>query len=114
MLNAALFACLSPAAVDGDTIRCRDVGLVRLVGIDAPELPGHCRVGRECTPGDGFAAKRALAALLRQGPVICAPTGRDKYGRLLARCTVARQDLSCTMVARRQAVVRYTRLKCQF
>ena len=114
LISAALFVCAAPQAVDGDTIRCRGVGLIRLVGIDSPELAGHCRAGRVCTPGDGPAAKRAMAALLRQGPVTCAPTGRDKYGRLLARCTVRQQDLSCTMVSLGYAVVRYSRLKCQF
>ncbi len=115
---AALFVCAAPQAVDGDTLRCRGVGLVRLEAIDAPELPGHCRVDRACTPGNGAAARAALAALLRPGPVTCAPRARDKYGRLLARCTAPvkgqPRDLSCAMVAGGYAVERYRRLKCWF
>jgi micrococcal nuclease len=37
---AALFLCLAPVAVDGDTLRCGG-DLVRLIGIDAPEMPGR-------------------------------------------------------------------------
>lgn len=43
--------CVSPTVVDGDTLRCGSTR-IRLSSIDAPELPGHCRPGRECTPGD--------------------------------------------------------------
>lgn len=38
---------------DGDTIRC-GAERIRLLGIDAPELPGHCRSGRACAPGDPY------------------------------------------------------------
>lgn len=108
---AALFLCLAPVAVDGDTLRCGGE-LVRLIGIDAPELPGHCRKGRVCTPGDGFAAKRAMAELVARGAVKCASVGRDHYGRTLARCDAGGVDLSCAMIASGQAVVRYSRISC--
>lgn len=108
---AALFLCLAPVAVDGDTLRCGGE-LVRLIGIDAPELPGHCRKGRVCTPGDGFAAKRAMAELVARGAVKCASVGRDHYGRTLARCDAGGVDLSCAMIASGQAVARYSRISC--
>lgn len=107
----ALFLCLSPVAVDGDTLRCGSE-LVRLIGIDAPELPGHCRRGRVCTPGDGFESRRALHSLIARRPVRCAGVGRDRYGRVLARCEAGGVDLSCAMIARRQAVARYSRIEC--
>ena len=109
---AALFACTAPSATDGDTLWCRGVGSVRLMAIDAPELPGHCRAGRECVTGDGRASRAALARLLRRGPVHCTSAGRDSYGRTLARCTAAGSDLSCSMVAVGMAVERYGRLSC--
>ncbi len=114
LIPALAFICLSPVAVDGDTLRCRNrEELVRLVGIDAPELPGHCRTGRVCTPGDGFASKAGLAALVARGTVRCTARARDTYGRLLARCAAEGVgDLSCTMVARGFAVERYARLRC--
>lgn len=49
------FTCQSVSVIDGDTFNC-DGQRVRMAGIDAPELPGHCRPGRDCTPGDPFAS----------------------------------------------------------
>ena len=114
MLLAAAFACLSPVAVDGDTLRCgAGVGLVRLLAIDAPEMPGHCRVGRRCTAGNGFASKAALSRFVMRGGVVCSTRGRDHYGRVLARCSAGGADLSCAMVAGGFAVERYGRLGCR-
>jgi micrococcal nuclease len=110
-LAAIAFLCASPVAVDGDTLRCRGQGLVRLHSIDAPEMPGHCRRGRICTPGDPHASKASLAALVRSGPVTCRAEGRDRYGRMLARCESRRRDLSCEQVRRGQAVIRYSSLR---
>lgn len=117
LIAAAAFACASPVAVDGDTLRCGGGAahpsfLVRLLGIDAPELPGHCRPGRVCTPGDGAASTRAMAALIAGGRVVCAAQGRDSYGRVLASCRAGGVELSCAMVARGFAVERYSRLRC--
>jgi endonuclease YncB( thermonuclease family) len=89
-------------------------GPVRLIGIDAPEMPGHCRAGRVCTPGDGAAARDVLAQLI--GPherLHCRGEGRDAYGRLLARCRAGGRDLSCAMIARGQAVARYRAIDCK-
>ena len=110
LLLSLAFACASPHASDGDTLRCAAQGPVRLLAIDAPELPGHCRRGRACTAGDPFASKAALARLLARGAVVCSPVGRDRYHRVLARCAAAGVDLSCAMVAGGFAVERYSRL----
>ena len=105
--------CQAPRAVDGDTIRCTNlVRSVRLVGIDAPELAGHCRRERQCTPGDGQAAKRALASLMRQGPVRVQITGRDRYFRHLALVYAAGRNLNCQLLHTGQAVPRYSRISC--
>jgi micrococcal nuclease len=64
--------------VDGDTISCRDLGSVRLIGIDSPE-------GNQ--EPFGSAARAALSALLRVGETIQLESDvepRDRYGRLLA------------------------------
>lgn len=84
-----LLLSLAPATVtctvtDGDTLRCDQIGRVRLLGIDAPELPGHCRKGRVCVPGDGPASKRSLERMVR-GPVTIQPVTRDRYGRVVAQ-----------------------------
>ena len=52
-------------AIDGDTLRCGSIR-IRLLGIDAAELPGHCRIGRHCAPGDPFAQQAALRRLAAQ------------------------------------------------
>lgn len=105
--------CEAPRAIDGDGIRCANLPVgVRLIGIDAPELPGHCHRGRVCTPGDGFAARAAMAALLTRGRVTVSPVGFDRYGRILARVTVGRIDLSCRLIATGAAVRRYAPISC--
>lgn len=105
--------CEAPRAIDGDTIRCANLfRSVRLAGIDAPELPGHCRRGRVCTPGDGQAAKRTLARLMRLGPVRLQVTGRDRYWRTLAIVSAGRVNLNCELLRRGQAVRRYSRISC--
>jgi micrococcal nuclease len=118
MIDAApppAIICEAPRALDGDTIACANLPRhVRLLGIDAPELPGHCRTGRQCTPGDGEASTRVLAALLGLGAVIITPKATDRYGRTLARVEVAESgaDLSCAMLATGAAVRRYSRIGC--
>lgn len=106
--------CEAPRAIDGDTIRCANIPrAIRLIGIDAPELPGHCRRGRQCTPGDGHAARRALAALLAAGPVVVHPSPRnDRYGRLLAHVLADGLDAGCAMITASWAVERYAPAAC--
>lgn len=102
--------CDSPRIIDGDTFDCGGVR-IRLQGIDAPEMPGHCRPGRQCTPGNPFAAQQTLVQLTR-GPVACQRTATDVYGRTVARCTSGGQDLSCAMLAAHRAVHRYGAIDC--
>lgn len=105
--------CERPWVSDGDTISCRNLRVrVRMLGIDAPEMPGHCNAGRKCTPGNGQASKAVLIGMVRSGPVLVKPQGYDKYNRMLARVSVNGVDLSCAMVARRAAVLRYARIDC--
>jgi endonuclease YncB( thermonuclease family) len=105
--------CHAPRAVDGDTIRCQNIGkAIRLAGIDAPELGGKCRRGKVCAPGDGEASRRTMAALIASAPVTITPAGRDRYGRIIARVTAGRIDVSCEMIRRRQAIPRYGQLDC--
>lgn len=47
-ISSQEFLCHWPKVIDGDTIHCRYTR-VRLAGIDAPEMPGHCQPGRACT-----------------------------------------------------------------
>jgi endonuclease YncB( thermonuclease family) len=84
-------------ATDGDTIVCGSER-IRLTAIDAPEMPGHCRKGRDCVPGDPFASKRAMAGYLTQ-PLTIERIGTDRYGRTVADVFSAGQSVSCLQLA---------------
>lgn len=90
-MSFVALACLL-VAVDGDTLRCGGER-IRLLGIDAPEMPGHCRRGRQCVEGDPHASKAALSAMLK-GKATIERRGHDHYGRTLARVRVSGVDLS--------------------
>ena len=72
----SLWGCI---AIDGDTLNC-DGERIRLLGIDAPELPGHCNPGRIC--GDPFSSQQNLQNAL-QDPMSVERIGNDRYGRTL-------------------------------
>ena len=75
--------------IDGDTFSSRRGGNWRLARIDTPELPGHCRPGRECVKGDPYLATAALDALLRDVPIRCKLVTTDVYGRNIGECYTA-------------------------
>lgn len=83
-------------AIDGDTIKC-GTERIRLLGIDAPEMPGHCRRGRVCVEGDPYASKDALAAMLK-GKVRIDRVGYDHYGRTLALVEAGGRDVICAQL----------------
>jgi len=104
------FLCAPLTVTDGDSLRCGKLR-VRLIGIDAPEMPGSCRLGRQCVQGDPYAARYYLV-LLTRATIRCTPEGQDRYGRTLARCTANGVDLSCAMIRSGHAVRRYTDIRC--
>lgn len=108
--SATEIACNLPRVIDGDTMDCSGIR-IRLASIDAPEMPGHCRAGRQCTPGDPYAARNYLSFLTR-GPVECRPVDIDVYGRTVASCHSDGRDLPCAMVEAGRAVRRYGWLWC--
>lgn len=103
--------CRTPRVTDGDTLRCGDIR-IRLQGIDSPEMGGKCRPGRECVDGDPIAAKENLRRLVSRGPLECTKSDTDRYGRMVARCVVAKVDLSCEQIRTGHAVPRYARIDC--
>ncbi|WP_230770222.1 thermonuclease family protein [Sphingomonas sp. Leaf4] len=100
-MSFIVLAC-ALVAIDGDTLRCGEE-TIRLLGIDAPELPGHCREGRDCAPGDPFAAKAALQVAAK-GDATVERIGKDVYSRTLARVRVNGIDLSCSQMAGGHAI----------
>lgn len=108
-LIALLAALASPTqissclAVDGDTLRCGRER-VRLLGIDAPEMPGHCQRGRQCPPGDPHQSTASLRAALGRGSLTITRVGEDRYGRTLALVRAGSTDLSCWQLRKGQAI----------
>jgi micrococcal nuclease len=98
-----VISCPSVYVVDGDTLRCGPVRL-RLLGIDAPELPGHCAAYRQCAPGDAFASKRSLIDALRNGRVTYAIVTTDRFGRYVVEAWAGRANLSCWQLQHGQAI----------
>ena len=83
--------------IDGDTIAVHGQR-IRLHGIDAPESRQLCRL--DGTPWQcGKDAANALADKIARRPVTCEDLGRDRYKRIIARCTVAGEDLEKWMVS---------------
>lgn len=90
------------SVTDGDTIRCDDER-IRLLGIDAPELPGHCRPGRNCVDGDPYASTSSLATAM-VGKLTIERIGKDRYGRTLAMVAGNMGDLSCWQIKHKQVI----------
>ncbi|WOE76729.1 thermonuclease family protein [Alterisphingorhabdus coralli] len=85
-------------AIDGDTLRC-DSRRVRLLGIDAAELPGHCHPNRQCAPGDPHAQADALRIYANTGPLAITVLEQDRYGRDVAIVESERDGIAqCYMI----------------
>ena len=75
-----------PRVVDGDSLKFGSVA-VRLHGIDAPESDQVCsRNGQDWRCG--FEATAALAALVENYWVDCSEIDKDRYGRIIAVCSI--------------------------
>lgn len=82
--------------VDGDSL---EIGQhrIRLWGIDAPEFKQTCTRGKErwsC----GYAATDALRRHLDGAIVQCVTVDKDRYGRLVAKCSSHQRSISEWMV----------------
>lgn len=104
VLVAAMVACPLAIVHDGDTIRCGRER-VRIVGIDAPELPGSSKCEPRptrtawCDYQAGYRSRDALRGFLARGPVMIDRRGVDRYGRTLARVTVNGVDAGRFLIA---------------
>ena len=95
--------------IDGDTFTVRAhiwIGQelttnVRLLGVNAPELSGHCEEERVLAD----AARRFLAARLEGHSVTLRDIALDKYGgRVLARVEDTAGDIAAALLAARLVV----------
>ncbi len=91
--------------LDGDSLEVAGER-IRLHGIDAPERRQLCRLdGKPWQCGKD--AANILADFINNRSVTCEDLGRDRYKRIIARCTVAGEDLGQWMVAQGWAVAYY-------
>ena len=87
---------LTVRVIDGDTIEV-DGERIRLSGIDAPEDDQVCGIhGANFSCGDAATSK--LQELIGQRQVQCVGDDRDRYGRLIAICSVDGRDVGQEMV----------------
>ena len=91
--------------IDGDTLEL-DGERIRLHGIDAPEMKQTCKRDG-LTWLCGKEARKALVGWVGGRDVDCEGDTRDRYGRLLAHCSVDGQDIGEWMVSRGLAVAYY-------
>ena len=86
--------------IDGDTISLDGpTPRIRLYGIDAPESRQTCETAAGAKFLCGSRSADALQELVgRNGRALCQQTDRDRYGRIVAVCTVGGKDLSAEFV----------------
>jgi endonuclease YncB( thermonuclease family) len=90
------------SVIDGDTIEIHGQR-IRQHGIDAPEASQPCDLAG--TPWRcGQASANALAEHVGRRTVTCEPRARDRYGRLVAACSVGGASISAWMVREGWAV----------
>lgn len=85
------------SVIDGDTLEIRGTR-VRLHGIDAPEGRQSCQHPTRGVWRCGQQAALALDDLIARRPVQCTRRDTDRYGRMVAECSVSGTSLNRWMV----------------
>jgi endonuclease YncB( thermonuclease family) len=86
-----------PTITDGDTVVLGGTK-IRLLDMDAPETDQFCLDARGESWSCGVAAREALKARVRADEWRCVGDKLDRYGRLLASCTVGEVNISSWML----------------
>lgn len=98
VLSGNAFAAPGVRVVDGDTLEVSGV-TYRLHGIDAPEAGQTCKSIRGGNWPCGKQAVAALEDLVSTGQVACDDRGQDDYGRTIAVCLSAGEDINAAMIS---------------
>jgi len=86
------------SVIDGDTLEIHGTR-IRLWGIDAPESSQLCRGEDSLQYRCGAKAANDLDAFIARRPVGCIPISLDRYGRMVASCSVGGVDLGGWLVS---------------
>jgi len=80
------------SVIDADTLDIRSER-IRLVGVDAPESGQKCKDAKGALVRCGTTAANALDAWINRNPVTCISEGKDRYSRVLGKCSVRGQSV---------------------
>jgi endonuclease YncB( thermonuclease family) len=102
LISTAQFVVAEPlegraTVIDGDTLAIGDQK-IRLFGIDAPERGQLCKRGTGETWPCGEVARDWAADLIDAEKVTCVTQDIDRFGRLVAQCAFAGQDVGEALV----------------
>lgn len=89
--------------IDGDTIRHGE-RVIRLWGIDAPEINQRCLDHDGSEYQCGVASKTTLELLIQDKPLTCSFISKDRYRREVAKCYLENIDIGGLMVSLGQAI----------
>jgi endonuclease YncB( thermonuclease family) len=90
------------SVIDADTLDIHGQR-IRLVGVDAPESGQKCRSAGKFVRC-GTSAANALDTWINRNPVSCAIEGKDRYNRLLGKCSVRGASLQEWLVSNGHAL----------
>jgi endonuclease YncB( thermonuclease family) len=111
--GAALADIIGRASViDGDTIEIHGQR-IRLHGIDAPEKGQPCFDASGKFYRCGPAAANALDEFIGISPVTCRERDADRYGRIVAACSVRGEDIEAWLVRNGHAMA-YRRYSSEY
>lgn len=91
------------SVIDADTLDIRSER-IRLVGVDAPESGQKCKDANGALVRCGSIAANALDAWINRNPVTCIPEGKDRYQRILGKCSVRGQSVQDWLVRNGHAI----------
>lgn len=89
--------------IDGDTLAAGAERL-RLIGIDAPEADQPCGGPEKGIWACGDDARKTLSTFAASLDAYCSGSSRDRYGRVLVRCSLAETNINAELVRRGMAV----------